>query len=117
MDSKEYGPLRSIEPIGTAPFAFPRGSRATVLAFRYERGTDFVRFGWNKEQDRVMNLGQGAPLLGATPLRASPEGGLVGWNIVSGRALHLTVREQGTHIAAIALERPDGSHTLAERAA
>ena len=52
-----------------------------------------------------------------TPLRASPDGGLVGWNIVCGRALRLSIRTQGAQVAAIALERPDGSRTLAERPA
>ncbi len=117
MESEEYGPLRSIEPMGTAPFAFPRGSRITVLAFRYARGVVFIRFGWSREQDRVINIGEASPLLAETPLRAGTEGGLVGWNIVSGRALHLSVRAQGAQVAAIALERPDGSRTLAERPA
>ena len=112
MDDGEYGPLRSIEPIGTAPFAFPRKSRITVLAFRYAQGTVFIRFGWSKEQDRVINIGEASAVLAETPLRAGPQGGLVGWNIVSGRALHLSVLAQ-----AIALERPDGSRTLAERPA
>ena len=117
MDSAKDGPLQAIEPIGTVPFAFPRGTRSTVLVFRYARGTDFIRFGWSKEQDRVINIGEGAPLLAETPLRASPDGGLVGWNIVSGRALRLSIRAQGAQVAAIALERPDGSRTLAERPA
>jgi hypothetical protein len=117
MESAQYGPLRSIEAIGTVPFAFPRGSRITVLAFRYARGTDFIRFGWSKEQDRVINIGEGSPLLAETPLRADSRGGLVGWSIVSGRALHLSLSEEGGEVAAIALERPDGSRTLAERPA
>jgi len=117
VDGKEHGPLRAIEPIGTVPAAFPRGSRNTVLAFQYEHGTEYIRFGWNKKQDRVMNLGGASDLLGKTPLRASPDSGLVGWNIVSGRALRLSLRAQGAQVAAIALERPDGSRTLAERPA
>ena len=117
LDAKEHGTLRAIEAIATVPVAFPRGGRDTVLAFKFERDTSYIRFGWSRQQDRVINMGEGGPLLATTPLRASPESGLVGWNIVSGRALRLSVRAEAARVVALTLTRPDGSRTEARRPA
>jgi hypothetical protein len=110
------GKLLAIDVVGTAPYGFPFGGRITVLHFRFEKGEDFLRLGWDPRQNRVINMGMGSKLLGSAPLRASPDGAIVGWNIVTGRSVRI-VRATVDGKPGIRLENTDGARVAAQRIA
>src|SRR5205085_3742448 len=112
--AKAKGVLKAIEAVGTAPFGFPVGGRATVLRLVYENGDDYYRFGWDKALDRIINMGAGTKLLGSTPLRAAPGGGVVGWNIVTGRSLAIAKSGVGS-ATSIEVRTTDGLTSTAQR--
>jgi hypothetical protein len=111
------GKLLGIDVVGTAPYGFPFGGRITVLHFRFEKGEDFLRLGWDPRQNRVINMGMGSKLLGSAPLRVAPNGEIVGWNIVTGRSVRIIQGASPTGDAGIGLENTDGARVFARRVA
>lgn len=96
------GALVSITSLGSAPAGFPIGGTNTTLLVRYERGTSTLHFGWGN--GRIMNWGFDAPMsIGITPLRASPEGGLVAWNILYTRVVRVDVERNGSSVTGLRL--------------
>jgi CubicO group peptidase (beta-lactamase class C family) len=96
------GALVSVTSLGSVPAGFPIGGTNTTLLLHYERGTSTLHFGWGN--GRIMNWGFDAPRsIGITPLRASPEGGLVAWNILYTRAVRVSVERNGTNVTGLTL--------------
>lgn len=107
----QLGNLISIEAVGTAPFAYPVGGRVTSMKLNYDRGPSYWRVGWDPTEDRVRNMGDGSATLGSTPLQGSGDN-VVGWDIVTGRAIRLRLRRRGRHME---IETSDGARTVATR--
>jgi hypothetical protein len=96
------GALVAVTSLGSVPAGFPIGGTNTTLLLRYEHGTSTLHFGWGN--GRIMNWGIEAPTsLGLTPLRASPGGGLVAWNILYTRVVHADVERSGTNVTGLRL--------------
>jgi CubicO group peptidase (beta-lactamase class C family) len=99
---EKHGALLSISALGSAPAGFPIGGINTTLLLRYEHGMGTLHFGW--EDERIMNWGIEAPMVsGSTPLRASPVGGLVGWNILFTRELRVRLEREGGAVTGLQL--------------
>ncbi|HEX2205022.1 MAG TPA: serine hydrolase domain-containing protein [Longimicrobium sp.] len=110
------GALRDMVPVATAPAAFPRGSRVSVLRVEYERGRDVMAIAWVRGRIRYMSVSD--TLLAPTPLRSAPPGdgaALVGWNFVPFRALRVTPHPASGPVRALEIES-GGRRVRAERA-
>lgn len=96
------GALVSVTSLGSVPAGFPIGGTNTTLLLRFERGASTLHFGWG--DGRIMNWGIDAPLVtGSTPLRASPDGGLVAWNILYTREVRVAVERRGNIVSGLRL--------------
>jgi CubicO group peptidase (beta-lactamase class C family) len=112
---QDHGAFVDVTPIATVPAPFPRGNRLGVLRLRYERGADVVVLAW--VQGRIMYRSVTDTLLAPTPLRAAAPGSgaeLVGWNMVSFRALRINAHPANGPAQSLEIES-DGRRVRAER--
>jgi CubicO group peptidase (beta-lactamase class C family) len=115
LEPQDHGAFVDVTPVATVPAPFPRGNRLGVLRLRYERGADVVVLAW--VQGRIQYRSVADTLLAPTPLRAAAPGSeaeLVGWNMVSFRALRINAHPANDPAQWLEIES-DGRRVRAER--
>lgn len=115
LEPQDHGAFVDVTPIATVPAPFPQGNRLGVLRLRYERGANVVVLAW--VQGRIQYRSVADTLLAPTPLRVAAPGSeaeLVGWNMVSFRALRINGHPANGPAQSLEISS-DGRRVRAER--
>ena len=98
-DEDKLGRIHGVRSLGTAPSGFPRGSYATTLLFKFDKGERRLRVGWNSE-GRILNIGTAVDGdLYTVRLRSGENSSLVGWSLSTFRTFRATPVKGGIKVA------------------
>lgn len=97
-DEDRLGRIHSVRSLGTVPAGYPRGSFATTLLFKFDKGERRLKVGWSAE-GRILNMGTADDGdLYTVRLRSGEDSTIVGWSLSSYRTFRATPVRGGIRV-------------------